>query len=138
MRSTPSPSNRKMFVYGTLRRDMKYPLLTPYEGVSEGYGTIQGTMYTFGGFPGVLRDDSDRVVNGQLLSYDHLTQDQWDKTIEVVDAYEGSGFSRHEVPITMHNGSTELAWTYFPHEECITPYLQIIHSGDWRQWRVGV
>jgi gamma-glutamylcyclotransferase (GGCT)/AIG2-like uncharacterized protein YtfP len=125
-----------MFVYGTLRRDMNYPLLAPHEGVSIGHGRTQGVMYSFGGFPGVVQDGSASQVVGQILSYDHLSSDEWAETILAVDRYEGHGFERREVPIATDNGMVVTAWVYFPVDTTdIQHYCSIIPHGDWKLWR---
>lgn len=123
---------KRIFVYGTLRRDVASP--KDYEhGEVVGHGRIGGRMYRASGwFPGVVPSDDNEVV-GQLISYEDLDDDEWHRLIQSMDRYEGAPtlYRRETVTVRMEDGRTVESQVYFynrPVED-----LNEIPSGDWAE-----
>jgi len=130
-------ATQSMFVYGTLRLDMDYREITPLSGVPIGLGEARGQMYSLGGFPGVVPHATE-TVTGQLISYEHHDDAQWDNILEAIDFYEGSMYRRQLTPITMHDGEVTEAWMYFPTnpgEIINATWTTLIPHGDWKLWK---
>ena len=126
---------QSMFVYGTLRRDMGYPLLTPHEPIPIGVGSTPGKMFSLGGYPGAIPSD-ESVIQGQLLSYEHLNEKEWNEVLKVVDYYEGSSYEREIVEVSLSDGTITEAWMYFNiHDDSLPRRCPHIPSGDWKEWK---
>jgi gamma-glutamylcyclotransferase (GGCT)/AIG2-like uncharacterized protein YtfP len=126
-----------MYVYGTLRRDMGYRLLTPHEPIPIGFAVLKGAaMYSLGGYPGIVPSNHpspDGEVIGQLLSYEHLDKDSWNEVLCVVDCYEGPYYNRRMTTVTGSDGVETEVWVYWPAnpQHLIDNYTHIT-SGDWK------
>jgi gamma-glutamylcyclotransferase (GGCT)/AIG2-like uncharacterized protein YtfP len=125
---------KRIFVYGTLRRDM-YPERAKQGGEVLGMGTIPGSLYRLGWFPGLVpsTDPAHRVV-GQVIDYEKIHDGAWISTVNGLDRYEGvaSGLYRREVvKVTMEDGNVVEAHAYFyGHPTDVSPD-KLIPSGDW-------
>lgn len=105
-----------VFFYGTLMSGFKRPgrerldsKLTPI-----GRGAIHAALFDVGLYPAAI-PASDALVQGEL----HRMSD--DSVLHDLDEIEGfrpeepdaSLYRRLETPVTLSDGRTELAWTYF-------------------------
>jgi gamma-glutamylcyclotransferase (GGCT)/AIG2-like uncharacterized protein YtfP len=105
-----------VFFYGTLMSGFKRPgrqrldaKLTPI-----GRGAIHAALFDVGLYPAAI-PASDALVQGEL----HRMSDE--SVLHELDEIEGfrpeepdaSLYRRLETPVTLTNGRTELAWTYF-------------------------
>ncbi len=105
-----------VFFYGTLMSGFKRPgrerldsKLTPI-----GRGSIRAALFDVGLYPAAI-PASDSLVQGEL----HRMSD--DSVLHELDEIEGfrpeepdaSLYRRLETPVTLDDGRTELAWTYF-------------------------
>ena len=149
---------KKMFVYGTLRRDLGYRAKDGYSGTAEGLCRMPGVMISLGGFPGVVpwRSSDEREMGrwggkgmqisesiiGQLISYEHTSDEEWDEVLGKTDAYEGTAsgmYTRQRVAVTPVEPPTDSpspveTWVYIYNATHIHPRnipSLIIPSGDW-------
>lgn len=123
-----------MFVYGTLRKDVRGQVLSPLcrDWAFLGYGTVGGRLYDFGAYPGAVPSDApDERVRGELYRLPHP-----ETMLPPIDRYEGCGdddeqpheFERELVPVRMEDGSVETAWIYWYRPE---PRGRLLPSGDY-------
>jgi gamma-glutamylcyclotransferase (GGCT)/AIG2-like uncharacterized protein YtfP len=106
-----------VFFYGTLMSGFMRPgrqrldaKLTPV-----GRGSIQAALFDVGLYPAAI-PASDTYVQGEL----HRMTDV-DSVLRDLDEIEGfrpeqpdsSLYTRREAPVTLSDGRTEIAWTYF-------------------------
>jgi gamma-glutamylcyclotransferase (GGCT)/AIG2-like uncharacterized protein YtfP len=107
----------RLFVYGTL-----HPSHAPRELAdlvsrfrSLGKGSVQGHLYDFGAYPGIILDDNGPAIPGEVF----LLPPDTDLFLRL-DDYEGylpenpseSLFLRQPAIVTMQDGSHLLAWIY--------------------------
>jgi len=110
--------NSPLFVYGTLRRDIKksrFSLLSRYAAFL-GYGHIQGCLYDLGPYPGIVLCQRPRPwVRGEIYRLEPA-----DEALRVLDDYEGCGpanaeprkFIRQQGEAILDDGSRLLVWVY--------------------------
>jgi len=106
----------RIFLYGTLR-----PGHAPREiadAVSRlrriGLGTVRGRLYHLGAYPGVVLDDSDSEVRGEVFAVPAP------ETLAQMDTYEGfyprdaaaSLFLRVKTAVALEGGASEACWIY--------------------------
>lgn len=106
-----------VFFYGTLMSGFKRPgrerldtRLTPV-----GRGSIRAALYDVGLYPAAI-PASDALVQGEL----HRMSDA-ESVLRELDEIEGfrpeqpdlSLYTRQQTPVTLTDGRTETAWTYF-------------------------
>ncbi len=100
-----------IFVYGTLKSGgpaRAHRLLTPAKLV--GRGSVRGTLYHLGRYPALVRPGSDdRRVFGELYQ---LPAASAESTLRALDDYEGAGFERRRLYVTLSNGRRRAAWTH--------------------------
>ncbi|MEA2625910.1 MAG: hypothetical protein QOD06_1955 [Candidatus Binatota bacterium] len=98
-----------LFVYGTLRRrhaEIHERFLRTERFVAE--GTISGTLYDLGRYPGVHRMRGGRArTDGELFELRDVAA-----TLAALDEYEGSGFRRVRVSVRLDGGRRQRAWAY--------------------------
>jgi len=113
-----------VFVYGTLRSgERNNKLLRRSELLGE--ATIGGTLYSFGGFPGLRLAADGGLVVGEVWRVN-------DRTLARLDELEGvdSGFySRLQVTVEL-GGSPVTAWVYEAASRLVDG-LPVIAGGDW-------
>ena len=111
----------RLFVYGTLRKDVrnsKFQMLEQEAGEVTFSGTarIRGWLFQLGNYPGlVLSDDPGEWVRGEVYV---LTRPG--ETLSRLDDYEGCGpndtqpyeYERVAAEIVLDSGSRERAWVY--------------------------
>jgi gamma-glutamylcyclotransferase (GGCT)/AIG2-like uncharacterized protein YtfP len=105
-----------VFFYGTLMSGFKRPgrerldsKLTPI-----GRGSIHAALFDVGLYPAAI-PATDALVHGELhrMSDDSVLRD-----LDEIEGYrpedpDASLYRRLETPVTLGDGRTELAWTYF-------------------------
>jgi gamma-glutamylcyclotransferase (GGCT)/AIG2-like uncharacterized protein YtfP len=98
-----------LFVYGTLRREG--PAHRRLDGARfVATGTIAGTLYDLGRFPGVHRAARARTrVAGEV--YEMNVADAG-RMVAALDRYEGPLFRRARVRVRLDGGGERVAWTY--------------------------
>jgi gamma-glutamylcyclotransferase (GGCT)/AIG2-like uncharacterized protein YtfP len=100
-----------IFVYGTLKRGapgQAHRLLAPARLV--GHGSVRGLLYDLGRYPGLIREGSNgHRVFGELYEIPVATAE---RSLRLLDAYEGREFKRERVYVTLANGRRRAAWAY--------------------------
>jgi gamma-glutamylcyclotransferase (GGCT)/AIG2-like uncharacterized protein YtfP len=131
-----------LFVYGTLRRDMRnemYHLLARYaEFVAE--GTYQGRLYQIDDYPGAVPSENpEEQVHGEVYA---LREPEI--VLAKLELYEecGPGFSnpteyvRRQERITLQNGTACYAWVYVYNRP--TTKLVQISSGNYVEFEADL
>jgi len=100
-----------LFVYGTLKRSARG---NPHELLGDAKflntASISGELYDLGSYPGVYRNGgSGQRVFGELFA---LADSTVDRSLKVLDRYEGSDFVRKRVYVTLPDGRRRMAWAY--------------------------
>ena len=99
-----------LFVYGTLRSQMNDPLhgLLEKHAVLVGTGSFQGKLYDLGRYPGAIpsHGKTDRVL-GEIYRFSESQ-----RTLEILDEYEGHRFKRKRVTIVQESGKSIPCWIY--------------------------
>ncbi len=120
-----------LFVYGTLRSQMKDPLhrLLETQAVLVGTGTFQGKLYDLGRYPGVVRSrgNTDRVI-GEIYRFSEPQ-----RAFQILDEYEGHRFKRKRVTIIQADGKSITSWIYL-YVRSVTHRARI-QAGDYVQYR---
>jgi gamma-glutamylcyclotransferase (GGCT)/AIG2-like uncharacterized protein YtfP len=100
-----------IFVYGTLKRDSPgraHRRLGTAKLVAR--GSVRGLLYDLGTYPGLVRDGSNgHRVFGELHEIPAASAE---RTLRLLDAYEGRAFKRERVFVTLSNGRRRAAWVY--------------------------
>lgn len=102
----------RIAVYGTLRRgEANHHVVSgiPGDWVS---GTVRGWTYEIGwgdaaGYPGLSLDDAGPVVDVDVLSSPDLG-----RHLERLDRFEGPGYRRVVVDVSLEDRTTVEAWIY--------------------------
>lgn len=108
----------RLFVYGTLRRQVRNSVFHLIEGGATfvGHGRVRGRMYDLGEYPGLVPpSDGESWVHGELYDLDDLSN-----TLARLDDYEGCGprnprphaFERVTLDVLLASGDSETAWVY--------------------------
>jgi gamma-glutamylcyclotransferase (GGCT)/AIG2-like uncharacterized protein YtfP len=126
--------NEFLFVYGTLRRDVKggmYHLLAKY-GDFVDKATYQGRLFKVASYPGMIPShDPEDIVHGEVYQLHHA-----DTVLPRLDRYEGCGpnfaepaeYLRVKKDVSLRNGKAISAWVYLYNRP--TEALEPIESGD--------
>jgi gamma-glutamylcyclotransferase (GGCT)/AIG2-like uncharacterized protein YtfP len=116
-----------VFVYGTLRRggaramSVRFPDAKFIAGAEVG-----GSLYDLGAYPGLLLNESNSPVIGEVYEVD-------DGTLHELDEFEASSnYLRREVEILLGDDK-RAGWTYEPDPEFYSPRT-LITSGDWVEY----
>lgn len=132
---------KKLFVYGTLRRDMHkapYRRALDEDGTVQGYGKVAGRMYDLGAFPGVVPPESDEEqVTGQVIDFTTFDDTRWKRRLATFDRYEGAPnlYRRELVDVALDDGTVEPAWIYIYNRPIHNPDRAFVPSGDWKEIR---
>lgn len=130
-----------IFVYGTLRRDPSHEmfhLLAKHARYLDD-ATVQGRLFDLGEYPGMVSDESARVL-GEVYDIDPA---KWNDVISRLDKYEGCAFDdpkpheyrREVVHARLASGAVLPAWAYVLNRR--PPTEQEIESGDYLSWRAA-
>jgi len=99
-----------LFVYGTLRSvfQNEFARLLAEEETLLGRGRIHGTLYDMGRYPGVVLSSAPQewVVGEVYRLHDP------DRTLAILDRYEGAEFARVAAAILLEAGDQLPAWVY--------------------------
>jgi gamma-glutamylcyclotransferase (GGCT)/AIG2-like uncharacterized protein YtfP len=116
-----------VFVYGTLRRGGAGAMSIRFPGskfIAE--AKVSGSLYDLGAYPGLLLDESNSSVTGEVYEVD-------DKTLDEMDAFEASSnYRRKQVEISLGD-HRRTCWVYEPDPEFYSPRT-LITSGDWVEY----
>jgi gamma-glutamylcyclotransferase (GGCT)/AIG2-like uncharacterized protein YtfP len=126
---------RRIFVYGTLRKDVLggggSPLTRGW--TFEGYGKVPGELYDFGTYPGAVPSRaSGACVRGEV----HRLPDDVEETLRMLDRYERCSaddpepheYRRELVDVELDDGRRVLAWIYWYR---LPPRGRRLGSGDY-------
>lgn len=120
-------SKHLVFVYGTLRRggagamSIRFP---DSEFIAD--AKVSGSLYDLGAYPGLLLNESDSPVVGEVYEVD-------DELLNGLDDFEASShYRRKRVEISLGD-HRKACWTYEPDPEFYSPRT-LITSGDWVEY----
>jgi len=113
-----------VFVYGTLRQGgfRAMPSIFPAAKLI-GQANVRGSLYDLGAYPGLLLDESNSSVTGEVYEVD-------DEILRKLDEIEAVSYylrKRVEVSIGEHR---MLSWVYV-YDAQFYPRRVLITSGDW-------
>ena len=116
-----------VFVYGTLRRggaramSFRFP-----DSKFIANAKVRGSLYDLGAYPGLLLNESNSLVIGEVYEVD-------DKLLNKLDAFEASShYRRKQVEISL-GAHARRCWTYEPNPEFYS-LRTLITSGDWIEY----
>ena len=85
-----------------------------------------GSLYDLGAYPGLLLDESNSPVVGEVYEVD-------DETLKKLDEFEASShYRRKQVELSL-GAQSRTCWTYEPDPECYS-LRALIPSGDWIEY----
>ena len=120
-------SKHLVFVYGTLRgggagaMSIRFP---DSKFIAE--AKVSGSLYDLGAYPGLLLNESNPTVTGEVYEVD-------DETLKKLDEFEASSrYWRKQVEISLGTHRRE-CWTYEPDPEFYS-LRKLITSGDWIEY----
>jgi gamma-glutamylcyclotransferase (GGCT)/AIG2-like uncharacterized protein YtfP len=113
-----------IFVYGSLRRGSARAMSVKFPGAKfVGEARVQGSLYDLGAYPGLLLDNSNSLVIGEVYEVD-------DEMLDELDEYEASSdYWRQPVEISV-GAERRTGWTYAPNPDSCSS-RPLIASGDW-------
>jgi gamma-glutamylcyclotransferase (GGCT)/AIG2-like uncharacterized protein YtfP len=102
--------------------------------ISELIGTIKGTLYDCGSYPGAVLGNpkTKKRIIGDLIQVRNVAEAM--SQLDYIEGFYGFGdphslFCRRIVPVELSNGKTALAWVYGYNKSVSN--LNQIKSGDW-------
>lgn len=116
-----------VFVYGTLRRDGVNDMSVRFpDSKFIGDAKVSGSLYDFGAYPGLIVDESNSLVVGEVYEVD-------EETLKRLDEFEtSSNYLRKQVEISFGNDK-RMCWTYEPNPAFYS-LRTLITSGDWIEY----
>ncbi|MDT4955093.1 MAG: hypothetical protein QOJ02_3231 [Acidobacteriota bacterium] len=117
-------NNHLVFVYGTLRRGCAGAMSIRFPGskfIAD--AKVSGSLYDLGAYPGLLLNESNSLVIGEVYEVD-------DEILSKLDDFEASSNylrKRVEISLSTHR---KVCWTYESNPEFYSPRT-LITSGDW-------
>ena len=116
-----------VFVYGTLRRGGALAMSERFPGskfIAD--AEVSGSLYDLGAYPGLLLNESNSLVVGEVYEVD-------DEILKRLDDFEASSnYRRKQVEISL-GSRREACWTYEPDPDFYSPHT-LITSGDWIEY----
>ena len=116
-----------VFVYGTLRRGSVRAMSIRFPRsrfVAD--AKVSGSLYDLGAYPGLLLEESNSMVIGEVYEVDN-------ETLSRLDDFESSShYWRKQVKISLGTQSKK-CWIYAPNPEAF-PRRTLITSGDWIEY----
>jgi len=116
-----------VFVYGTLRRGSARAMSIRFPGsrfVAD--AKVSGSLYDLGAYPGLLLEESNSMVIGEVYEVDN-------ETLSKLDDFESSShYWRKQVKISLGTHSKK-CWIYAPNPEAFSRRT-LITSGDWIEY----
>jgi gamma-glutamylcyclotransferase (GGCT)/AIG2-like uncharacterized protein YtfP len=120
-------NNHLVFVYGTLRRGCTRAMSIRFpKSQFIAHAKVRGSLYDLGAFPGLILEQSNSLVTGEVYEVD-------DEILNELDNFEASSNYRRkqvEVSIGTHR---RMCWTYEPNPESYS-FRTVITSGDWIEY----
>jgi gamma-glutamylcyclotransferase (GGCT)/AIG2-like uncharacterized protein YtfP len=116
-----------VFVYGTLRRGGARPMSIRFPNSKFiGDARVSGSLYDLGDYPGLLLNESNSLVIGEVYEVD-------DEILNGLDDFEAaSNYWRKQVEISL-GIQRRICWVYEPEPESYSPST-LITSGDWIEY----
>ena len=116
-----------VFVYGTLRRGGAGAMSIGFPNskfIAE--ARVSGSLYDLGAYPGLLTNESNSLVIGEVYEVD-------DETLNELDEFEAaSDYLRKQVEISLGT-HRRMCWIYEPNPEFYS-HRTLITSGDWIEY----
>ena len=116
-----------VFVYGTLRRGGARSMSIRFPNsrlIAD--AKVSGSLYDLGAYPGLLLNDSNSLVIGEVYEVD-------DEILNELDDFEASSYySRKQVEVSLGT-HRRTCWTYEPNPEFYSSRT-LITSGDWIEY----
>jgi gamma-glutamylcyclotransferase (GGCT)/AIG2-like uncharacterized protein YtfP len=116
-----------VFVYGSLRRGGAGAMSIGFPEAKFIAGAkVSGSLYDLGDYPGLLVDESNSSVTGEVYEVD-------DEVLSKLDDFEASShYRRKQVEVTL-GAHKRACWTYEPDPEFHSLHT-LITSGDWMEY----
>jgi gamma-glutamylcyclotransferase (GGCT)/AIG2-like uncharacterized protein YtfP len=116
-----------VFVYGTLRRGGAGAMSVRFPNSKFIVDAkVSGSLYDLGAYPGLLLNESNSLVSGEVYEVD-------DEILKRLDDFEASSYYwRKQVEISLGSHKS-ICWTYEPNPEFYSPRT-LITSGDWIEY----
>ena len=116
-----------VFVYGSLRRGGANAMSVSFPNskfIAE--AKVSGSLYDLGAYPGLILNDSNSTVAGEVYEVD-------DEILNALDEFEASSdYWRKQVEISV-GAERRRGWTYAPNPESCASRSPI-SSGDWIEY----
>jgi gamma-glutamylcyclotransferase (GGCT)/AIG2-like uncharacterized protein YtfP len=116
-----------VFVYGTLRRGGAGAMSIRFPNskfISD--AKVSGSLYDLGAYPGLLLNESNSIVSGEVYEVD-------DEMLKNLDDFESSSnYWRKQVEVSL-GANRRKCWIYEPNPEYYSPRT-LITSGDWIEY----
>ncbi|MDQ1611565.1 MAG: hypothetical protein QOG00_1496 [Pyrinomonadaceae bacterium] len=118
-----------VFIYGSLRRGNAHSMSARFPDAKFiADATVSGSLYDLGAYPGLLLDESNSTVIGEVYEVDGELLNQLD------DFEASSNYFRKQVEISV-GADRKLAWVYAPeHDAELFSDRPLITSGDWMEY----
>ena len=118
-----------MFIYGSLRRGSTGAMSIRFPNskfIAD--AKVRGSLYDLGAYPGLLLDESDSLVTGEVYEVD-------DELLALMDDFEASShYLRRQVEVFVGTDRKE-CWVYVPEGGPeIFAQRTLITSGDWIEY----
>jgi gamma-glutamylcyclotransferase (GGCT)/AIG2-like uncharacterized protein YtfP len=116
-----------VFVYGTLRRGGAGAMSSRFPRAKFiAAAKVSGRLYDLGAYPGLLLNEANSLVLGEVYEVA-------DETLNQLDEFEAaSNYRRQQVEISLGTHS-RLCWVYTPKPEFYA-LRRLITSGDWLEY----
>jgi gamma-glutamylcyclotransferase (GGCT)/AIG2-like uncharacterized protein YtfP len=131
-----------VFVYGTLRAGEANDIhrAASRSGIAQpvlvGIGHVRGRLFDFGAYPGLVLDNDDTPVRGDIYAIDDALIPILDEIEEVVPGVEGVFRSeRIDVRVSANGREQTLDCLIYPVGENTVRGLKRIEEGDWIEYR---
>ena len=119
----------RLFVYGSLRIGQENPMAELLHRNSRhlGQGTVCGRLYVISWYGGMVPGEAaDECVTGDAFE---LNPDSAARVLAGLDAYEGDGFERRTVEVTLDDETRVGAYAYL-YAASVAGLPRVAH-GDW-------
>jgi gamma-glutamylcyclotransferase (GGCT)/AIG2-like uncharacterized protein YtfP len=120
-------NNHLVFVYGTLRRGCARAMSIRFPNskfIAD--ARVSGSLYDLGAYPGLIIEQSNSLVRGEVYEVD-------DEILNQLDDFEASSnYRRKQVEVAL-GGERRMCWTYEP-DPAFYSFAALITSGDWTEY----
>ena len=116
-----------VFVYGTLRRGGERAMSVRFpDSKFIADAEVRGSLYDLGAYPGLLLNESNSMVVGEVYEVD-------DEILNELDDFEASSsYWRKQAEVSL-GSDRRRCWVYEPDSEFYSPRT-LITSGDWIEY----